>query len=136
MFEKLELGLGITSWTSMATWISCLLLKFIKESIWFCWISFTHEITWEVGDWFHLISSSHEEIWEVGDRCECCGFFYGWFQRLPLYSINVIENIITNDVWYLLNGFGIKHNMDIIVFMKVGDFICNQIIKTEDCCSL
>ncbi len=40
--------------------------------------------------------------------CECCGFFYGWFQRLSLCYINVMENIITKDVCYLLNGFRIK----------------------------
>jgi hydroxymethylglutaryl-CoA lyase len=41
------------------------------------------------------------------------------------YAKGATGNVATEDVLYLLNGLGIKHNVD----LEAGDFICNHLGK-------
>jgi hydroxymethylglutaryl-CoA lyase len=45
------------------------------------------------------------------------------------YAKGATGNVATEDVLYLLNGLGIKHNVDLKKVMEAGDFICNHLGK-------
>jgi hydroxymethylglutaryl-CoA lyase len=45
------------------------------------------------------------------------------------YAKGATGNVATEDVLYLLNGLGIKHNVDLKKVMEAGDFICNYLGK-------
>lgn len=43
------------------------------------------------------------------------------------YAIGASGNVATEDVLYLLNGLGIKTNVDLTKVLAAGSFICNHL---------
>jgi hydroxymethylglutaryl-CoA lyase len=47
------------------------------------------------------------------------------------YAKGATGNVATEDVLYMLNGLGIKTNVDIDKVMEAGDYICKQLGRSS-----
>ena len=50
------------------------------------------------------------------------------------YVKGATGNVATEDVVYMLNGMGVKTNVDLWKVMLAGNFICTLLIKVKAAC--
>ncbi|PKI74393.1 hypothetical protein CRG98_005273 [Punica granatum] len=65
---------------------------------------------------FHFHDTYGQALANIFVSLQCCP-----------YANGTSGNVATEDVVYMLNGLGVKTNVDLKQLMQVGDFICQHL---------